>query len=51
MVFHNGRVLHASHPNVSDRPRRAWIICCRPKKMIKYERDNGFDHLKGGFES
>ena len=47
--FHTGRTLHGSGKNVSDHCRRAFITNWKPKDVIKYQRDKGFDHLKDGF--
>lgn len=44
-TFHHGRTIHYSRGNVSDSHRRAFIINFRPKAMIDYERQRGFDHL------
>lgn len=44
-TFHQGRTIHYSRGNLSDSHRRAFIINFRPKAMIAYERQRGFDHL------
>lgn len=43
-TFHDGRTLHYSRGNSTDRQRRALIINFRPKEMIQLERAQGFDH-------
>lgn len=44
-TFHHGRTLHYARGNSTDRRRRAFITNFRPKKMIDFERAQGFDHL------
>jgi len=44
-TFHHGRTLHYSRGNSTDLRRRAFIINLRPKTMITFERERGFDHL------
>ena len=36
--------------NSTTSPRRAYIINCRPEAMVKYERENSYDHGKSGLE-
>ena len=43
-VFHHGGTLHYSRGNSTDKRRRAFITNFRPGSMIRYERENGFDH-------
>ncbi len=44
-TFHHGRTIHYSRGNATDGHRRAFIVNFRPKAMIAYERERGFDHL------
>jgi hypothetical protein len=45
-IVHHGYTLHAALGNKSsDRHRRALIINLRPKAMIDYMRNLGYDHL------
>jgi phytanoyl-CoA hydroxylase len=44
-TFHDGRTIHYSRGNSTDGHRRAFIVNFRPKAMIAYERERGFDHL------
>ena len=50
VVWH-GRTVHYSRGNTTERPRRTYIANYRPKAMVQWERDNGFDHLRRGFET
>ncbi|MEX2594337.1 MAG: phytanoyl-CoA dioxygenase family protein [Anditalea sp.] len=43
-IFHHGATVHYSRGNATDSNRRAFITNFRPKDMIKYERDRGYDH-------
>jgi len=43
-VFHHGGTLHYSRGNSTDLRRRAFIANFRPKAMIEYEREQGYDH-------
>jgi phytanoyl-CoA hydroxylase len=43
-TFHHGRTLHYSRGNATDGPRRAFIVNFRPGEMIRFEREQGFDH-------
>ena len=43
-VFHHGATLHYSRGNSTDRRRRAFITNFRPDGMIRFEREQGFDH-------
>jgi len=43
-VFHHGGTLHYSRGNSTDKRRRAFITNYRPESMIRYEREQGFDH-------
>jgi phytanoyl-CoA hydroxylase len=43
-VFHHGGTLHYSRGNSTERRRRAFIINYRPESMIRFEREQGFDH-------
>lgn len=43
-TFHQGRTLHYSRGNSTNTERRAFILNFRPSEMIKYEREQGFDH-------
>lgn len=44
-TFHHGRTLHYARGNSTDTRRRAFITNFRPKAMIAFEREQGFDHL------
>ena len=44
VVLHHGATVHYSRGNITDSQRRAMIVNLRPKSMIRYERDRGFDH-------
>jgi hypothetical protein len=35
---------------MTNKPRRAFIVNFRPKAMVDYERQNNYDHGKGGME-
>ena len=43
-VIHHGKTLHYSRGNSTDNNRRAFILNYRPKKMVEFERKNGYDH-------
>ena len=43
-VFHDGNTLHFTNGNTTDLRRRALIVNYRPKAMITWERERGFDH-------
>jgi len=43
-VFHHGGTLHYSRGNTTDKHRRAFITNFRPSEMIRYEREQGYDH-------
>ena len=47
-TFHGGRTLHYSRGNTTGGHRRALILNFRPAKMIRLERELGFDHGKSG---
>ncbi len=44
VVLHHGATVHYSRGNTTDSHRRAMIVNLRPKAMINYERERGFDH-------
>jgi phytanoyl-CoA hydroxylase len=44
VVLHHGVTVHYSRGNTSNSQRRAMIVNLRPKAMINYERERGFDH-------
>ena len=44
-TFHSGRTLHYARGNSTSLRRRAFILNFRPKAMIEYERERGFNHL------
>ena len=44
VVLHHGATVHYSRGNTSKFQRRAMIVNLRPKAMIAYEREKGFDH-------
>ncbi|MDB4581608.1 phytanoyl-CoA dioxygenase family protein [Draconibacterium sp.] len=44
VVLHHGATVHYSRGNTTNSQRRAMIVNLRPKSMIKYERERGFDH-------
>ena len=44
VVMHHGATLHYSRGNTTNTHRRAMIVNLRPKDMIIYERERGFDH-------
>ena len=50
VVLWHGRTLHYSRGNSTERPRRTFIVNFRPEKMVAWERENGFDHLRKGFD-
>ncbi len=43
-IWHHGATLHYSRGNSTALRRRAFITNFRPKAMIDYERERGFDH-------
>ena len=43
-VLHLGASLHYSRGNSTDSRRRAFITNFRPRAMIEFERERGFDH-------
>jgi len=43
-IWHHGGTLHYSRGNTTGLRRRALITNYRPKNMIAYERERGFDH-------
>ncbi len=43
-VFHHGNTLHYSRGNTTSDQRRALITNFRPKSMIAFERQQGYDH-------
>jgi hypothetical protein len=45
-TIHAGRTLHYAGPNLTDEPRRAYIVNYRPMAMIEFERDHDYDHGK-----
>ena len=49
--LHAGRTLHYSRGNVTDGPRRAYILNFRPRVAIEFERAHGFDHGRAGNKS
>jgi ectoine hydroxylase-related dioxygenase (phytanoyl-CoA dioxygenase family) len=50
-TFHHGRTLHYSRGNETMKPRRTYITNYRPNEMVKWERENGFDHLRTGLSN
>eukprot|EP00756_Hemistasia_phaeocysticola_P048054 Hpha_TRINITY_DN22497_c0_g1::TRINITY_DN22497_c0_g1_i1::g.95157::m.95157 len=48
-VLWHGRTCHYSRGNVTPFPRRTFITNFRPHAMVRWERENGFDHLRKGF--
>lgn len=44
-TFHHGRTIHYARGNSTAKRRRAFILNFRPKAMIAFEREQGFDHL------
>ncbi len=49
-VIWHGRTCHYSRGNSTNQPRRTYITNFRPESMVKWERENGFDHLRKGFD-
>ena len=49
-VLWHGRTAHYSRGNSTDTPRRTFIVNYRPESMVQFERDNGFDHLRLGWD-
>jgi hypothetical protein len=47
VVWH-GRTAHYSRGNSTDARRRTFICNFRPESMVRFERENGFDHLRTG---
>eukprot|EP00501_MAST-03F_sp_TOSAG23-6_P001607 GSMAST32.ASY1.ANO1.1674.1 assembled CDS len=45
-VIWGGRTLHYSRGNSTDKKRRTFIANFRPREMVKYQRENGFDHMR-----
>ena len=45
-TFHHGRTVHYSRGNSTDGHRRAFILNFRPAAMVKFEREQGFNHLE-----
>lgn len=50
-TLHSGQTLHYTRGNSTAAPRRAFITNYRPVSMVQWERDNGFDHGRGGVDS
>lgn len=44
VVLHHGATVHYSRGNITGSHRRAMIVNLRPRDMIAYEREKGFDH-------
>ena len=44
VVLHHGATVHYSRGNSTNSHRRVMIVNLRPKSMINYERERGFDH-------
>jgi ectoine hydroxylase-related dioxygenase (phytanoyl-CoA dioxygenase family) len=44
VVLHHGGTAHYSRGNNTSSQRRAMIVNLRPKSMINFERERGFDH-------
>ena len=49
-VLWHGRTVHYSRGNSTDATRRTFIANFRPEQMVDWERKNGFDHLRKGFD-
>eukprot|EP00939_MAST-03C_sp_MAST-3C-sp1_P005151 g5151.t1 len=49
-VLWTGRTLHYSRGNSTEKSRRTFIVNFRPHQMVRWERQNGFDHLRKGFD-
>ena len=47
-TLHHGRTIHYARGNITDSHTRAFIVNYRPKAMVEWERDLGFDHGKSG---
>eukprot|EP00730_Choanoeca_flexa_P017096 TRINITY_DN8190_c0_g1_i4.p1 TRINITY_DN8190_c0_g1~~TRINITY_DN8190_c0_g1_i4.p1 ORF type:complete len:306 (+),score=54.75 TRINITY_DN8190_c0_g1_i4:168-1085(+) len=43
-TFHAGRTLHQTLGNTTQTQRRAYILNYRPKAMVDFSREQGFDH-------
>jgi len=50
-TVHTGRTLHFTGGNCTEKPRRVYIINCRPGNMVEEERRQHFDHGLAGLES
>eukprot|EP00048_Salpingoeca_helianthica_P020728 m.8146 g.8146 ORF g.8146 m.8146 type:complete len:286 (-) comp5176_c0_seq1:38-895(-) len=50
-TFHHGGTLHRTGGNVTALPRRAYIVNYRPKAMVEWSRERGFDHGRQGLKS
>ena len=48
-VLWHGRTAHYSRGNSTDTARRTFIVNYRPESMVQFERSNGFDHLRQGW--
>ena len=46
-----GRTLHYTRGNSTSEARRAYIINCRPRAMVRWERENNYDHGRAGLQS
>jgi len=47
---HHGRTLHYTRGNMSDYPRRAFIVNFRPQAMIDFERSSNYDFGLAGLD-
>jgi ectoine hydroxylase-related dioxygenase (phytanoyl-CoA dioxygenase family) len=47
-TFHHGGTLHYSRGNSTESRRRAYIVNFRPEAMVRYEREQGYDHGRSG---
>lgn len=43
-TVHDERVIHGSGGNTSSRWRRAYIVACRARSTVEWERSHGFTH-------
>lgn len=50
-VLWHGRTCHYARGNITGNTRRTFIVNFRPESMVEWERLNGFDHLRFGFEN
>lgn len=50
-VFWSGRTLHFAGGNKTDTLRRTYIANYRPQSMVDFERNQGFDHGRGGLDN